>query len=84
MEKTIDHVHEALIREVAELDNSVSALQKELNINMANLEDLRTLPSFFFCFLFLFCFWVVVHARACIFKVWESHSCAGSLAQHGL
>ena len=45
MEKTIDHVHEALIQEVAELDNSVSALQQELNINTANLEDLRAMES---------------------------------------
>jgi len=44
-EKTIDHVHEALIQEVAELDASVSALQEELNINVSNLEDLRAMEA---------------------------------------
>jgi hypothetical protein len=37
--------HEALIQEVAELDSSVSALQEELNINVANLEDLRSMEA---------------------------------------
>ena len=44
-ENTIDTVHEHLIREVAEMDNAVSALQEELNINMSNLEDLKLMEA---------------------------------------
>ena len=44
-ENTIDSVHHALIQEVAELDASVSTLQKELNINMNNQSDLKTMEA---------------------------------------
>lgn len=44
-ENTIDTVHEHLIREVAEMDNAVSALQGELNLNMSNLEDLKMMEA---------------------------------------
>jgi len=44
-ENTIDTVHEHLIREVAEMDNAVSALQGELNLNMSNLEDLKAMEA---------------------------------------
>jgi hypothetical protein len=44
-ECTIDVVHENLIREVAEMDTAVSALQEELNINMSNMEDLKMMEA---------------------------------------
>merc|ERR1719183_2292521 len=44
-ERTIDQVHEALIQEVAELDQAVSSLQQELNSNLANLEDLKVMDA---------------------------------------
>jgi len=44
-ERTIDQVHNSLIEEVAEMDAAVSALQSELNINMANLEDLKKMEA---------------------------------------
>ena len=38
-------MHASLIEEVGDLDNAVSALTRELNINMQNLEDLRELEG---------------------------------------
>jgi hypothetical protein len=44
-EQTTDDVHASLIEEVADLDNAVSALTAELNINMQNLDELRHLEG---------------------------------------
>lgn len=44
-ERTIDQVHESLIKEVAELDTAVSTLQMELNSNLANLDDLNIMDA---------------------------------------
>ena len=44
-EATNDEVHMSLLEEVADLDNAVSALTKELNIHIQNLDQLRTLEA---------------------------------------
>jgi hypothetical protein len=44
-EKTIDVVHQALVHEAAELDSAVSALQAELDINLANMDDLKRMEA---------------------------------------